>query len=75
VTHKCLACSGQIGEDQDEEMIPGQDVRSMHTHWEDCEKALSGRSGRSAAQRSERIRKRRGHVVNMPGLDDMEEWD
>jgi hypothetical protein len=47
----------------------------MHTHWEDCEKALSGRSGRSAAQRSERIRKRRGHVVNMPGLDDMEEWD
>lgn len=74
MAHKCLACSGLIGEEQDEEMITGQVVRYIHTHHEDCQAELAKRSELGLAVRRDRLRQRKGRKPNLPGLDDMEKW-
>lgn len=76
MTHRCLSCSCEITEGQDEIKVPekGSTARYVHEHYEDCQAAEKQRE-MSKSGRSERIRKRSGHVANLPGLDEMEEWD
>ena len=76
--HKCLSCSGQITEGQEEERVPenkGAVVRYRHVNYEDCQAELSGPSELGSALHAERIRQRRGHVANLPGLGTMEDWE
>ncbi len=65
--HRCLTCSGEITEEQEEEEVAG---RYVHVKYEDCQQSLSGRSEMSEALRVDRLRQRGGHKGNLPGLDD-----
>ena len=77
MTHKCLTCSGQITEGQEEEQISGKGktCRYRHVNYEDCQAELSGPSELSSALHADRLRQRRGHAANLPGLGTMEDWE
>lgn len=78
MTHKCLTCSGQIAEGQDEERIPGKGGHTClyrHVNYEDCQAELSGPSELSSVLRSDRIKQHHGVVSKMPGLGTMEDWE
>ena len=77
MTHKCLTCSGQIAEGQDEERVPGKGkaCRYRHANYEDCQAELSGPSELSSVLRSDRIKQHQGVVSKLPGLGTMEDWE
>ena len=70
---KCLTCQGYIGPDQEAEMVSGTPVSYRHASIEDCRAALSN-PGVAGQNRLQRVKDRKGHKANLPGLDEMEKW-
>ena len=36
----CLACGGQVADEQPVTLVPGRPTRPLHVRWQDCSRAL-----------------------------------
>lgn len=73
---QCLACSHDIkpGEETLQVKMKWKAVRYRHASDEDCRRNLGWPDPLTQGMRKDRLDSHSGHVTNLPGLDDMEQW-